>query len=48
MLNDKPAYDLRKSLSEIYHDQEAVLEFVETWKVLLQDRKYYKAVEKRN
>jgi hypothetical protein len=28
MLNDKPPHELKRSLAEIYHDQEAVYELV--------------------
>lgn len=47
MLNDRSVGELKKSLGEMYGDQEAVSEFVETWKTLLESSKYYQSVDKR-
>jgi hypothetical protein len=33
-------------LGDVYSEEEAVVEFVETWRVLLQNSQYYKALEK--
>ena len=46
MLNDKQTYELVHSLSEIYRNDDAVSEFVETWKVLMHDNQYYRSIEK--
>ena len=48
MLNSKPVNELKKSLSDMYNDQESVSEFVETWKILLQNSNYYKSVERNS
>ena len=46
MLNDRSLSQLKKSLGDIYADQESVVEMVQTWKTLLQNSQYYKALEK--
>lgn len=46
MLHDKNMGDLKRCLGEIYADQESVLDFVESWKVLQQDNQYYKSIER--
>ncbi len=33
-------------MGDVYSEEEAVVEFVETWRVLLQNSQYYKALEK--
>jgi hypothetical protein len=45
MLNEKLPAELNRSLSEIYKNDDAVFEFVETWRALLQERQYYRSIE---
>jgi len=46
MLNEKQPAELIRKLNEIYHNEEAVTEFVETWRALLQENQYYRSMEK--
>jgi hypothetical protein len=45
MLNEKLPAELNRSLCEIYKNDDAVFEFVETWRALLQERQYYRSIE---
>ena len=46
MLNEKQPSELIRSLSEIYRNEEAVTEFVETWRALLHENQYYRSIER--
>lgn len=46
MLNEKSPSQLKKSLGDIYAEEQSVTQFVETWRVLLQNSQYYKALDK--
>lgn len=46
MLNEKQPALLMRSLNEIYRNEEAVTEFVETWKALLHENQYYRSLER--
>ena len=46
MLNEKQPAQLIRKLNEIYHNEEAVTEFVETWRALLHENQYYRSMEK--
>lgn len=47
LLNERPIGEIRVALEESYEDQEAVGEFVETWRALMRDSQYYKGVEQQ-
>lgn len=46
MLNEKQPTELIRSLNEIYHNEEAVTEFVDTWRALLHENQYYRSIDK--